>query len=415
MKDLVFEKVYGYQEVKDELNRIKNWYENEDFLNNPKITLPKGILLYGRPGNGKTLFIREFINNFDCPKFIIEGRNDNTALEIKRMFEKAKKEKFAIVVIDELELLVDKNSREQRILQQELDGIEQKGSILVLATANDIDEVGAPLKRPGRFDKKIEIDKPTRSSRADIFKNMLLDLETDISNINFEHVSKHCTNVSGAEIKAIVNDVYLRCQNSQITEEEIELSYERVKKGDIGKKPSTVNNYKIAIHEAGHALMAIHFKENWSLYKAQFTQNGGSCEIEENEEEYSTLQKKIQDIKIGLGGYLAEEIVFGYHDFGCYEDLEKAHDICRRFIERCAVEGIEYHITNSSHCVDSWHVETPRLRAKIEKKTYALLKKYEKEVKRYLKAHLSELKSFANLMCKQGYVSYRDIGSVVTV
>ena len=224
MKDLVFEKVYGYQEVKDELNRIKNWYENEDFLNNPKITLPKGILLYGRPGNGKTLFIREFINNFDCPKFIIEGRNDNTALEIKRMFEKAKKEKFAIVVIDELELLVDKNSREQRILQQELDGIEQKGSILVLATANDIDEVGAPLKRPGRFDKKIEIDKPTRSSRADIFKNMLLDLETDISNINFEHVSKHCTNVSGAEIKAIVNDVYLRCQNSQITEEEIEAS-----------------------------------------------------------------------------------------------------------------------------------------------------------------------------------------------
>ena len=415
MKDLVFKNVYGYQEVKDELNRVKNWYENKDFLTNPKITLPKGILLYGRPGNGKTLFVREFINNFDCPKFIIEGRNENTALEIKRVFEKAKKEEFAIVVIDELELLVQKNSREQRILQQELDGVEQKGSVLVVATANDIDEVGSPLKRPGRFDKKIRIDKPDRSSRADIFKHMLLDLEADISDFNFEHVGKHCTNVSGADIKAIVNDVYLRCQKAQITEEEIELSYERVKDGDIGKKPRALNNYKIAIHEAGHALMAIHFKENWSLYKAKFTESGGACEIEEVEEDYSTIEKKIQDVQIGLGGYLAEEIIFGYHEYGCYEDLEKVHDICRRFIERSASFGIEYHITDSGHSVDSWHLETPRLRAKIEKKTYSLMKKYEKQVRKYLKAHVSELKAFAELMCEQGCVSYRDIGKVAAV
>ena len=118
MKELDFKNVYGYQEVKEELSRIKSWYENEEILTNPKITLPKGILLYGDPGNGKTLFVREFIDNFDCPKFIIEGRNENTALEIKRVFEKAKNEKFAIVVIDELELLVQENSREQRILQQ---------------------------------------------------------------------------------------------------------------------------------------------------------------------------------------------------------------------------------------------------------------------------------------------------------
>ena len=415
MELLEFKNVYGYQEVKEELNRIKNWYENKEFLNNPKIALPKGILLYGKPGNGKTLFVREFINNFDCPKFIIEGRNENTALEIKRVFEKAKKEEFALVVIDELELLVSKNSKEQRILQQELDGIDQKGAILVIATANDIDEVGAPLKRPGRFDKKIKIETPDRSSRADIFKNMLLNLEADISDINFEHVSKHCTNVSGADIKAIVNDVCLRCQKSRITEEEIELSYERVKKGDIGKKPTRAKHYKVAIHEAGHALMVIHFKENWSLYKAQFTEEGGACEIEEAEEGYSTLNKRIQDIKIGLGGYIAEEIVFGYHDLGCYEDLEKVHDICRKFVEQSTIYGIEYHITDSGHSVDSWHLETPRLRAKIEKKTYSLLKKYEKEVRRYLKNHLTELKSFADLMCKQGYVSYRDIERVIAV
>ena len=101
-------------------------------------------------------------------------------MEIKRVFEKAKQEKFAIVVIDELELLVPEDCRGQRILQQELDGVVQKGTVLVLATANKITKVGDPLKRPGRFDKKIHICEPDRESRKEIFKNMLLDLDIDI-------------------------------------------------------------------------------------------------------------------------------------------------------------------------------------------------------------------------------------------
>ena len=413
MKELVFKNVYGYQEVKDELNRIKDWYENKEFLTNPKIALPKGILLYGEPGCGKTLFVREFINNFDCPKFIIQGKNENTASEIKNVFDKAKNEEFAIVVIDELELLVPEDSREQRILQQELDGVEQKGKILVVATTNRITRVGSPLKRPGRFDKKIAIDLPNKECRAVIFKNMLQDLDIDTSNINLEHVSKHCTSISGADIKAIVNDVYLRRQKSPITEEEIELSYERVKRGDIGQKPMEYNTYHTAIHEAGHGLMAIHFKENWALYKARFTAMGGHCEIEEVQEGYMTLEKRIQNIMIGFGGYVAEEIIFGYHEFGAYSDVEKVHDYCRRLIERSSIYGIKYHVTQAQDAVDSWHLETPRLRKTIERKTYALMKKYEKKVRKYLKEHINELKAFADLMCRQGYVSYRDIGRVV--
>ena len=405
MKDLVFKNIYSYQEVKDELNRIKEWYENKDFLSNPKITLPKGILLYGDPGNGKTLFMREFINNFDCPKFVIK---EESVSGIKRAFEKAKNEPFAIVIIDELELLTE-SSCVQRALQQEMDGLEQKGSTLVIATANRIERVGTPLKRPGRFDKKIEIKQPDRESRAEIFKQMLLDLNIDISDINLEHVSKHCASVTCADIKAIVNDVYLRCQNSPITEEEIELSYERVKKDDIGKKPLMKNRFRCAIHEAGHSLMANHFKENWSLYKAKFIDEGGRCEIEEKEEKYTTIEKRTQEIMIGLGGYIAEEIVFGYHEYGSLSDFEKVHDYCRKLIERSAIFGIKYHITDADSCVSDYHLEAPKLRAAIERKTYSLLKKYEKQVRSYLKKHIQELNDFANLMCKQGYVSYRDL------
>lgn len=412
MKELEFNNVYGYQEVKEELNRIKSWYEDENILNNPKITLPKGILFYGDPGNGKTLFVREFLKNFDVPKFIIEGRNENTPLEIQRVFEKAKNEKFAIVVIDELELLVPKDSKAQRTLQQELDGVVQKGTVLVLATANDIDEVGTPLKRPGRFDKKIEVDLPDRESRKEIFEGMLIELGIDITNINLDHVSKHCTRVSGATIKAICNDVYLRCQNSLIDEEEIEYSYERVKNDELGKKPSTLNNYTIAIHEAGHSLMAIHFKENWAFYKAKFDNDGGKTETEEVVENFMTLEKRIQAIMIGFGGYIAEEIVFGYHDYGSASDFEKVHDFCRRLVELTCIYGIKNHITSATAAVDSWHRETKSKNAKIEKLTYKLMLKYEKKVRKFLKKHRDELERFAQHMCVNGYVSYRDINKL---
>ena len=408
MKELDFKHVYGYQEVKEELNRIISWYEDESILTNPKITLPKGILFYGKPGNGKTLFVREFLSNFDVPKYIIEGRNENTALEIKRVFEKAKKEKFAIVVIDELELLVPENSKEQRVLQQELDGVEQKGAVLVLATANHLNKVGDPLLRPGRFDKLIKIDTPDRESRKEIFKNYLISLDIDVSLINFDHVSKHCKSVSGATIKAICNDVYLRNKDKPINEEEIELSYERVENNELGKKPQTLNNYTIAIHEAGHALLALHFKENWSLYKTKFTDRGGVTETEEVVEHFMSLDKKKQDIMIAIGGYVAEEIVFGFHDCGATDDFERIHSGCRLLVEQICINNVKDHITEAtSH--NEWHRETSFKNSLIQRKTYRLMKKYERKVRKFLTKHKKELIRFADYMCTHESVTYRDI------
>ena len=411
MRKLDFKNVFGYQEVKDELNRIISWYEDESLLNNPKVTLVKGILFYGDPGNGKTLLVREFLNNFDVPKFIIEGRNDNTSLEIKRVFEKAKKEKFAIVVIDELELLVPENSKEQRVLQQELDGVVQKGTVLVLATANNIYRVGSPLKRPGRFDKKIKIDKPARESRKEIFKGYLLELGIDINNINLDHVAKHCSDVSCASIKAICNDVYLRCQNSPITEEEIEKSYERVENNDLGKTPNTAGDYTIAIHEGGHSLLTLHFKDNWSFYKAKFVLNGGKTEVEEVKEHIFSRKKKEQDIMIGLGGYVAEKLILGYHDVGSENDLENAHRACRSLIEESCLYDLKYHITAAKgEREDQRHSE--HMNEKIERLTYKVLKRFERKVYRFLKKHKKELIRFANYMIENKYVGYRDIEKI---
>lgn len=409
MKELVFENVYGYQEVKNELNQIASWYKDDDILQNQKISLPKGVLFYGDPGNGKTLLVRQFINNFDVPKFVIEGKSKDTSLEIKKVFDKAKKEKFAIIVIDELELLISEDSKEQRILQQELDGIVQKGSILVLATVNKLYKVGAPLLRPGRFDRLISIDNPNRDSRKEIFKQMLLDLNIDINEINFDHIAKHCTNISGATIKAICNDVYLRNKNKVIIDEEIELSYERIEYDDLGKIPSTINDYRIAIHEAGHTLLTLHYKENWCFYKAKFSHCGGTTESKEVKEDYWTYDKKIQLIHILLGGYYAEEIIFKNHESGSKNDVERAHELCRELIEVDCLNGLKYHITNADEDINRKHRESVYKNMQIQKKTYKLMFKYAKIVKKYLNKHKSDLEIIAKFIYDNNKITYKDV------
>lgn len=407
MEKLEFQQIFGYQEIKDELNQIKKWYEDPDILGNPDITLPKGILLYGNPGNGKTLFVREFINNFDCPKFIIEGRNRDTALEIKNVFKKAKKEKFAIVVIDELELLIQRDTKEQRMLQQELDGIDQKGSVLVLATANNINRVGDPLLRPGRFDKLMEIGQPDKASRKSIFENMLKKIGVDVKNINFDYICAHCQGISGADIKAICNDAYLRCNSKKITDEEIEKSYDRVKYKTVTKNPLVYKDYRVAVHEAGHSIMAIHFKENWSLYKTKFEENGGITQTEEVNEKEMTFDKKIEQILIGFGGYIAEKLIFGHKDYGAEMDYTKIHIYCENLVTNSCFYGIKYHALSTKHC--ECMKESALKKYAIERKTHSLMKKYEKETTSFLRSNIDKVKKFADLMMEQGYVSYRDL------
>ena len=184
---------------------------------------------------------------------------------------------------------------------------------------------------------------------------------------------------------------------------------ERVDRDELGKIPHTANNYKIAIHEAGHSLLTLHFKDNWSFYKAKFEESGAVTEMEEVEEKMMTLEKRKQEIMIGFGGYLAEEIFFGYHDYGSASDFERVHDLCRRLVERSAVYGIKYHITESEHAVESWHRETKALAAKIERKTYSLMFKYERKVRKFLLKNKDNLHKFATFMCENNKVSYRDI------
>ena len=402
-----FANVYGYKEVKEELMRIIGWFNDPKILNDEKVVLPKGVLLYGEPGNGKTLFIREIKNSFSYPIFEIKGRDENVANEIIEVFTKAKQEAFAIVLIDEIDLLIDRDNQIKRALQQEMDGIGSSSNILVLATCNYVDDVPEALLRPGRLDRKIEINAPDSATRAEMFKHFLSNLEIDITNINITRVAKNAR-CNAATIQAICNDAYLRCGNN-ITTRELEKSYDRIERGNL-KDNKTLRDYRVAIHEAGHVLATLAAKDNYEFNEASFANYGGYTETNPVDENKDCITKREEDIIICLAGYIAEEVLLGKHDVGSYKDYQRAHDGVTRLIERVCVKGINHLIPSYDDNDDRY--ETPLKRFINELHVQRLLNKFVRKTRRLIRKNKEEVKKIANKLYDNGIFTYIDAESV---
>ncbi|MCQ2772863.1 MAG: AAA family ATPase [Bacilli bacterium] len=407
-KDLLVN-VYGYDNVKKELSLIKEWLQDESILSNPKLMLPKGIIFQGRPGNGKTLLLREYAKSFNAPTFVIEGKTDNPCMEISEVFENARKEKFAIVMIDEIDLLISKDNRVTRALQQGLDGVVARGSVLVLATTNFIRDLPDALTRPGRFDRIIKIGDPDAKSRARIFTEFLKDIDVDITPIDIGHIASVSTHCSGADIRAVCNDAYLRTKGA-VTTRELESSYKRICMDTYEDASSEFKNMNVAIHECGHVLMALQFKENWKFFDANFSNDGGYAEIHECDERVDTIKKREQDIMIGMGGYIAEEVINKKHDVGSYSDFQRVQGMATRLIERVCIEGISDLII--PYCDNTNRYESSKKRLRNEKKVSRLIKKLERRTRRIITKNKKSIIALANLMYEQGSLSYSDVQNI---
>ena len=162
--------IYGYSQIKEELFLIQNWYFNSNNLGDKKILLPKGLLFFGDPGEGKTLIVREYSKSFNYPLFVIEGNNDNVENEVISTYDLARKENNAIVIIDELDRLIDKDNKLIRVLQSQLDGFKSNDNVLTLATANDYCNLPNALLREGRFDRKFRVSPNNKNDFKEIIK-----------------------------------------------------------------------------------------------------------------------------------------------------------------------------------------------------------------------------------------------------
>ncbi len=405
----VFKQVIGHESQKKELLVVLDWFKRSKKLKEKGISIPRGVILFGEPGNGKSLLIKCVIECCEAPVLIFRGNNENIPGGIIETFNKAKELGHALIVIDEIDLLINKDARTIRALQECLDGVESNDDVLVLTATNDIEMIPAPLLRSGRLEKIMKIPFPTGKEAVDIFKKYFKDLNLKMpDDIDEDELALSLSTISCVDIKTIVNDIALRNDNEDITEEMIDESVYNVTKR-VKDSPKE-DNIQVAIHEAGHAIVARAYKSFFVVDKLSISGAGGSFVSKEIEEGFWNYEKSIAYIKICMGGILAEKILCGMGSIGCLTDLESARRMAYNL----------YNVSGYSSCWETLpevssdsRTETSIKRRRMERKIEKLLRKCEKETKRYIQNHKKEIHSLGKLLFEKKNLKSKEIISCI--
>lgn len=408
----MLENVIGYDYIKEELSNIINWYNNDKILNDKNIKLPKGIVFYGNPGNGKTLFVRELRNAFDANAYVIKGDAEKIESEITKTYEEARKHPFSLVLVDELDLLIGDNSSLTRLFQDELDGINQDGGrVLTIATTNHFYSLPEALTRNGRFDRPIEITAPDKKTRIKIFEHFFNVLDIDGSKLSFDFLAEMTHFKSCADIIAICNDLALRHNGKTISNSDFLRSID-ICNGRIRciSSNSIAHNRAIAIHEIGHALLTLKYSENYKLLMTSYCGNGGytsACPVDES---ITNIEAEIQNIEITLAGNICEKLFNDFESTGSVDDLEKARNSANYIVNRYGIYGSS---TILKRFDSEARMETEKTRYRNEKLSNKLIRKCERCVVKYLITKKELVYTLTTMMQEKGYLLEDDFIKVI--
>lgn len=359
-----FKDVAGADEAKEELVEVV------DFLKNPKkyITIgakiPKGVLLVGPPGTGKTLLARAVAGEAGVPFFSIAGSEfvemfvGVGASRVRDLFIRAKRNSPCIIFIDEIDAVGRQrggagfggghDEREQTLNQilTEMDGFEQGTNVIVMAATNRPDVLDVALLRPGRFDRRVFLDKPDLESREEILKVHARNKKM-AKGVNFADVAKQTVGLAGADLENIMNEAAIfaaKRAHPAVTQKDMIDALEKVTIGP--EKRSRKLNQKekeiTAYHELGHAIVGHLCEESDKLHKISIVSRGSTLGVTwflPEEDVYTTSRQKFLDEICGLlGGRAAEQLIFKDSTTGASNDLERASHIARNMAMRYGMD-----------------------------------------------------------------------------
>ena len=351
-----FNDVAGLEHAKKELQEIVSYLKNPSRFQKLGGELPRGLLLVGPPGVGKTLLAQASAGEAGVPFFSISGSEfiemfvGVGASRVRDMFTKAKKEAPAMIFIDELDSIGrirgtgvggGHDEREQTLNQilAEMDGFSSHESVVVLSATNRPDVLDPALVRPGRFDRRITLDMPRKSARRKILETHLREKPVS-KDVDLSNLAERTVGFSGADLKNLVNEAAImaaRKNKERIEADDFDQARDKIMMG-VERDDVITDEEKemIAYHEAGHALVAECLPEADPLQKVTIIPRGGSLGVTEQvpEQERYTMKKKylLDRIAIMLAGRVAEKIKFNDISTGAGDDLKKASELAQRMV-----------------------------------------------------------------------------------
>lgn len=424
-----FSDVAGEDEAKDSLQEVVEYLHDPTKYRDIGAKMPKGILLVGPPGTGKTMLAKAVAGESEVPFFSISGSEfvemfvGMGAAKVRDLFKQAKEKAPCIVFIDEIDAIGKKrgggalggnDEREQTLNQllTEMDGFEDNAGVIILAATNRPESLDPALTRPGRFDRQVPVTLPDLQGRVAILKVHAAKIKTAPA-IDYDKVARMASGASGAELANIVNEAALRAVRDHrpyATQEDMEESIEVVIAGYQKKHAILTDKEKciVSYHEIGHALVAVLASHSAPVQKITIIPRtsgalGYTMQVEQGNHYLMNKEEMLDQIATLTGGRAAEEVVFGTSTNGASNDIEKATRLARAMITRYGMSD-EFgmvameNVTNQYLGGDTTLACSPETQARIDKAVSDLIKTQHEKARRLLEEHRKKLDELAKYL-----------------
>ena len=424
-----FADVAGEDEAKENLQEIVNYLHDPSKYQEIGASMPKGILLVGPPGTGKTMLAKAVAGESQVPFFSISGSEfvemfvGMGASKVRDLFSQAKEKAPCIVFIDEIDAIGQKRSggqyggndeREQTLNQllTEMDGFDDNSGVIILAATNRPESLDPALTRPGRFDRRVPVELPDLKGREEILKVHAKKIKL-AENVDFSTVARMASGASGAELANIVNEAALRAVRDGrklVTQADLEESIETVIAGYQKKNAILTDREKwiVSYHEIGHALVAARQTHSAPVQKITIIPRtsgalGYTMQVDEGNHYLMSKEELENKIATLTGGRAAEEVVFGSVTTGASNDIEQATKLARAMLTRYGMSdefgmvALET-VTNQYLGGDASLACSPETQAKIDRLVVELVERQHQKALQILRDDRQKLDELAKFL-----------------
>ena len=442
-KGIHFDDVAGEDEAKESLAEIVDYLHNPQKYTDVGASMPKGVLLVGPPGTGKTMLAKAVAGESNVPFFSISGSEfvemfvGMGASKVRDLFKQAKEKAPCIVFIDEIDAIGKKrdnqlssnDEREQTLNQllTEMDGFEENNGVIILAATNRPESLDPALTRPGRFDRRVPVELPDLAGREAILKVHAKKIKTS-DDVNFHTIARMASGASGAELANMINEAALRAVRNNrtvVTEADLEESIEVVIAGYQKKNAVLSDKEKqtVAYHEIGHALVAAMQTHSAPVQKITIIPRtsgalGYTMQVETGDKYLMSKDELANKICTFTGGRAAEEVVFGEITTGASNDIEQATKLARAMITRYGMseefDMVALETVNNQYLGgDATLACSAQTQQEIDKMVVQLVKKEHEKAIEILKSNRKALDALARYLYEKETITGEEFMDVL--